>query len=114
MPSETQSLARLIREVRTCFNQLKGISEITISDLDVTPSMRAVMEGLAVQAAAFTGPMWGIYIAPHLRLVGTLMARIMPRIGRGSLRQTGIQEVASEATGRSSKSSATNCWWSLR
>lgn len=45
--------------------------------------LRAVMEGLAVQAVAFTGPMWGIYIAPHLRLAATLMAKIMPRIGRG-------------------------------
>ncbi|MEM6305641.1 MAG: alpha/beta hydrolase [Pseudomonadota bacterium] len=45
--------------------------------------LRAVMEGMAVQAAAFTGPMWGIYIAPHLRPVAGLMSRIMPRIGRG-------------------------------
>jgi lysophospholipase len=45
--------------------------------------LRSVMEGLPVQAAAFTGPMWGIYMAPHLRLVGKTLARVMPRIGRG-------------------------------
>ena len=47
--------------------------------------LRAVMEGLPVQAAAFTGPMWGIYIAPHLRLVATVLANLMPRFGRGHL-----------------------------
>ena len=45
--------------------------------------LRAVMEGLPVQAAAFTGPMWGIYVKPHLRLMASLLARLMPRIGRG-------------------------------
>ncbi len=45
--------------------------------------LRAVMEGLAVQSVAFSGPMWGIYLAPHLRLAATIMAKIMPRIGRG-------------------------------
>ena len=45
--------------------------------------LRAVMEGLAVQAAAFTGPMWGIYIKPHLRFIAGFLARNMPRVGRG-------------------------------
>ena len=45
--------------------------------------LRAVMEGLSVQAAAFTGPMWGIYVKPHLRLMASVLAHVMPRIGRG-------------------------------
>lgn len=45
--------------------------------------LRAVMEGLGVQAAAFTGPMWGIYIKPHLRFLAGFLARNMPRLGRG-------------------------------
>ncbi|APE44069.1 lysophospholipase [Sulfitobacter alexandrii] len=45
--------------------------------------LRAVMEGLGVQAAAFTGPMWGIYIKPQLRFLAGVLARNMPRIGRG-------------------------------
>lgn len=45
--------------------------------------LRAVMEGLGVQAAAFTGPMWGIYIKPHLRQVAGFLANVMPRFGRG-------------------------------
>ena len=45
--------------------------------------LRAVMEGLAVQAAAFTGPMWGIYVKPQLRMAASLMARVMPHLGRG-------------------------------
>ena len=47
--------------------------------------LRAVMEGMPVQAAAFTGPMWGIALPAHLRLVAGAMSRIMPRIGRGHL-----------------------------
>ena len=45
--------------------------------------LRAVMEGLPVQAAAFTGPMWGIYMAPHLRFAATILSNLMPLIGRG-------------------------------
>lgn len=45
--------------------------------------LRAVIEGLPVKAAAFSGPMWGIYIAPHLRLLAGTLARVMPRIGKG-------------------------------
>lgn len=45
--------------------------------------LRAVMEGLPVQAAAFTGPMWGIYVKPHLRPMAAVLTRLMPRIGRG-------------------------------
>lgn len=46
--------------------------------------LRAVMEGLGVQAAGFTGPMWGIYVKPHLRLMAQILASVMPRIGRGA------------------------------
>lgn len=45
--------------------------------------LRAVMQGLAVQAAAFTGPMWGIHIAPHMRLLASVMTQVMPRLGQG-------------------------------
>lgn len=45
--------------------------------------LRSVMEGLPVQAAAFTGPMWGIYFKPQIKLVAGLLARLMPRFGRG-------------------------------
>ncbi len=45
--------------------------------------LRAVMEGIGVQAAAFTGPMWGIYVKPHLRGLARVLAHVMPRIGNG-------------------------------
>lgn len=45
--------------------------------------LRAVMEGLPVQAAAFTGPMWGIYVKPHLRTLASVLSTVMPKIGRG-------------------------------
>lgn len=53
--------------------------------------LRAVMEGLGVQAAAFTGPMWGIYVKPHLRLVAKGLATLMPRVGRGHLLPPGTK-----------------------
>lgn len=45
--------------------------------------LRAAMEGLSVQAAAFTAPMWGIQIAPQLRPLALSLSRLMPRIGQG-------------------------------
>jgi lysophospholipase len=45
--------------------------------------LRAVMEGLSVQAAAFTAPMWGIRLAPHLRPIATALSHLMPQIGQG-------------------------------
>ncbi len=45
--------------------------------------LRAVMEGLPVKAAAFTGPMWGIRVAPHLRQMAWMLTRLMPKLGKG-------------------------------
>jgi lysophospholipase len=45
--------------------------------------LRAVMEGLPVQATAFTGPMWGIHIAPHMRLPAKLLSTLMPKFNQG-------------------------------
>ncbi len=46
--------------------------------------LRAVMEGLAVQACVFTGPMWGIHMAPLMRPIGWAMAFVGPRLGLGN------------------------------
>jgi len=46
--------------------------------------LRAVMEGLAVQACAFTGPMWGIYMRPILRPIGWATAFVGPMLGFGT------------------------------
>lgn len=53
--------------------------------------LRAVIEGLPVQAAAFSAPMWGILIAPHLRLLAHFLAHTMPRFGRGHLLPPGTK-----------------------
>lgn len=45
--------------------------------------LRAVMEGLAVNAVTFSGPMWGIKIAPHLRPLAWTLSTILPQIGQG-------------------------------
>lgn len=41
-----ETLTHLIREVRTCFNQLKSLSDQLNEGLGVNASMRAVLEGL--------------------------------------------------------------------
>jgi lysophospholipase len=45
--------------------------------------LRALHAGLPVAAAAFTGPMWGIRISPHLRPVAWALGRMMPVLGHG-------------------------------
>ncbi|MEO0378958.1 MAG: alpha/beta hydrolase [Pseudomonadota bacterium] len=45
--------------------------------------LRSLYEGVDVAAAAFTGPMWGIRIAPHLRPVAWALGRMMPALGQG-------------------------------
>ena len=47
MTANPETLTRLIREVRTCFNQLRSLAESLNADLDVNSSMRAIMESLA-------------------------------------------------------------------
>ena len=47
MSTRDEQLARLMREIRTCFNQLKSLAGRLHEDLGVNPSMRAVMESLA-------------------------------------------------------------------
>ncbi len=55
--------------------------------------LRAIMEGLAVQAAAFTGPMWGIYMKPHLRPFATFLSSMMPHFGKGHLLPPGTTQM---------------------
>lgn len=45
--------------------------------------LRAVMEGMAVRAAAFSAPMWGLQIKPHLRPLAWMLSHSMPKMGRG-------------------------------
>jgi lysophospholipase len=45
--------------------------------------LRSLVDGLDVKAAAFTGPMWGIRIAPHMRPLAWAMGQIMPALGKG-------------------------------
>lgn len=46
MTQAAKTLTQLIREIRTCFNQMKALSEQLNAGLGITPSMRAVLEGL--------------------------------------------------------------------
>lgn len=43
-------------------------------------ALRSMLEGLDVKAAAFTGPMWGIKIAPHLVVPAWILAHAMPAL----------------------------------
>jgi DNA-binding MarR family transcriptional regulator len=47
MTTKAQSMTQLVRQVRTCFNQLRSLAENLAADLDVNPSMRAIMESLS-------------------------------------------------------------------
>ncbi|MEP4247467.1 alpha/beta fold hydrolase [Tateyamaria sp.] len=52
--------------------------------------LRALHDGLDVSAAAFTAPMWGIRIAPHLRPVAWTLGQLMPVLGHGHRLPPGI------------------------
>ncbi|MEM1074576.1 MAG: alpha/beta hydrolase [Pseudomonadota bacterium] len=45
--------------------------------------LRALLNGIPVSAAAFSGPMWGIRIAPRLKPAAWILSRGMPRLGLG-------------------------------
>ncbi|MEL7124743.1 MAG: alpha/beta hydrolase [Pseudomonadota bacterium] len=54
--------------------------------------LRALYEGLPVAAAAFTGPMWGIAMAPYLRPVAWGLGRAMPAAGLGNVLAPGTSQ----------------------
>ncbi|CAN0588710.1 unnamed protein product, partial [Ectocarpus sp. 12 AP-2014] len=45
--------------------------------------LNALMNGLDVTSATFTGPMWGISIAPVVRQIGWTLAVMAPKVGFG-------------------------------
>lgn len=45
--------------------------------------LNAVMNGLPVTSCSFTGPMWGISIAPVVRQIGWTLAIVAPKVGFG-------------------------------
>ena len=45
--------------------------------------LRALMEGLPVNAAVFSAPMWGVQIAPHLLPMAWGLGHLMPAVGLG-------------------------------
>ena len=47
MATNAQSMTQLIRQVRTCFNLLRTLAENLAADLDVNPSMRAIIQSLS-------------------------------------------------------------------
>jgi DNA-binding MarR family transcriptional regulator len=51
MTTNTKAMTGLIREVRTCFNQLRTLAENLNADLGINPSMRAIMERLSQQSS---------------------------------------------------------------
>lgn len=50
MTRQQKELTALIGEVRTAFNRLKSIAEALHTDLEITPSMRAVLQVLVLKA----------------------------------------------------------------
>ncbi|SLN73814.1 Phospholipase YtpA [Roseivivax jejudonensis] len=56
--------------------------------------LRALVGGLPVAAAAFTGPMWGIRIAPSLRPVAWVLGWSVSRVGLGHVYAPGTKPEA--------------------
>ena len=54
--------------------------------------LRALYGGLPVAMAAFSGPMWGINMAPYLRPVAWSLGRAMPAMGLGTKIAPGTTE----------------------
>ena len=46
MSADPKELYVMIQQIRLCFNQLKSLSEQLLTDLDINPSKRAVLEAL--------------------------------------------------------------------
>lgn len=46
--------------------------------------LRALIEGLPVETAAFTGPMWGIYMSALLKPLGWALPRVANLVGMGT------------------------------
>jgi lysophospholipase len=77
-----KDVASMMRAARTL--QLPRPFFLLAHSMGGAIGLRAAMEGLSVQAAAFTAPMWGIYIAPHIRPIAWSLSRMMPRVGQGN------------------------------
>lgn len=45
--------------------------------------LRSLISGFDFTSVAFSAPMWGIQIAPHLRVAAWVLSHSMPRIGQG-------------------------------
>jgi len=80
-PDYQKDVATMMRAARTL--QLPRPFFMLAHSMGGAIGLRAAMEGLSVQAAAFTAPMWGIHLAPHLRPFAWGLSRIMPQIGQG-------------------------------
>jgi lysophospholipase len=76
-----KDVAALMRAVRTL--NLPRPYFLVAHSMGAAIGLRAVMEGLGVQAVAFTGPMWGIRIAPHMRLPARMLSTFMPKFNQG-------------------------------
>lgn len=50
MTEQQKELIALIREIRTAFNRLKSVAEVLHTDLEINPSMRAVLQALVIKA----------------------------------------------------------------
>ena len=45
--------------------------------------LRSLIDGLPIKKVIFSGPMWGIYVEPKMRIPATIIARIGPFLGFG-------------------------------
>jgi lysophospholipase len=76
-----KDVAALVRAARTL--EMPRPFYLLAHSMGGAIGLRAVMEGVAVDAAVFSAPMWGLQIAPHLRPLAWTLSHAMPKVGQG-------------------------------
>ncbi len=71
--------------------------------------LRALHEGLPVEAAAFSAPMWGIYLAPQMRPAAWTLANLTSRLGLGVTYAPGTKNTTLVLTDRFENNTLSTC-----
>lgn len=88
MPGHVAEFSDYQRDVRAMLAavQAQGLPQpyfLLAHSMGGAIGLRALIEGLPVQAAAFSGPMWGIRIAPALRPLAVALGIVLTGLGQG-------------------------------
>lgn len=82
-----RDVAALLAHVRA--QDMPGPHFLLAHSMGGAIGLRALIEGLPVQAVAFSAPMWGIQIAPHMRPVAWTLSTLARPLGAGHIMAPG-------------------------